>query len=770
MNRGGTEQDEQPPDKLEPSRRTSSLLRWFSKPSIWVSGIIVATLGSVLKGAITPAVELAIRPVRAIACEIHHPRVPPDPHKLTILVSPLAGDDDGSQFNLLSEALIRQDGFRAQPLCEQVDFDFSLPLDIAKTEAVKRAMTLTAAYQADVVMFGRVRKEKPSIKIWVVNENGGCDEQLKAVDLEEDPATGVFMTGIEKDLVATTLEAVSGACLGHQLDPSSFRSRLDRLRYFLDHSAGSLPVKDQIAIAYHYSNGERILFGKQPSLQRIDSVRNFDLSEVSSLPSNIDLESRFNAVRAICDIDVAIADGTGDTNGLQDAERVCTKAINLGKSLQAGLLSDAFSDRSAIYGLLGNWKAALNDSTEALRLSPNAIGFANRAYYEEWLGLFAEGEADARKAIELDPSFPGGYTQLGDVLLAAKKYQDSLSQYEKATQLDPSEKLAYIGMGTVYTIQGKYDDAIAIYLKAVSTDPMDRNDLHSLIAAAYAGKKDVQRAREEYNIAVRLHPQDARDFNNRANFYYSQSDWSRAISDYSEAMRLQPNTAEYPISRGNVHSLIHDWASAIADYSIAIGINPANGAFYYQRADAELALSQWREANADASKAIALSDANSSYFNSRGFSFDMIGQKQKAMDDYNKSISIQPNLKAFSNRANLWLAIGEPTKAIADYDQVIQLAPHTLRYRVYRARAVLATGDSAAARRDAQKLLTTDGALPYDRAAAYVVLGLCDEHDGEQTLARAEFRRALEVPHSSDALAPGIKELLEMASDNLSGK
>jgi len=53
-----------------------------------------------------------------------------------------------------------------------------------------------------------------------------------------------------------------------------------------------------------------------------------------------------------------------------------------------------------------------------------------------------------------------------------------------------------------------------------------------------------------FNLAIRLHPDDASAFNSRGNAYARNGNLYRAIADYNEAIRLKPNFAAAFCNRG----------------------------------------------------------------------------------------------------------------------------------------------------------------------------------------------------------------------------
>ena len=67
-------------------------------------------------------------------------------------------------------------------------------------------------------------------------------------------------------------------------------------------------------------------------------------------------------------------------------------------------------------------------------------------------------------------------------------------------------------------------------------------------AAYSAGSFD--KAIVNFDVAIRLHPDDASAFNSRGKAYAQKGNLYRAIADYNEAIRLKPNFATAFCNRG----------------------------------------------------------------------------------------------------------------------------------------------------------------------------------------------------------------------------
>ena len=123
---------------------------------------------------------------------------------------------------------------------------------------------------------------------------------------------------------------------------------------------------------------------------------------------------------------------------------------------------------------------------------------------------------------------------------------------------------------------------------------------------AYRQKGQLDRAIEDYDQAIRLHPNYVFAYVNRGGIYAGKEQWDKALEDFNRAIQLNPNFADAFYSRGAVYRHKGEYDRAIKDYDQAIRFNPNYAAAFYYRGVARRALGQQARADADFAKATQL--------------------------------------------------------------------------------------------------------------------------------------------------------------------
>jgi serine/threonine protein kinase/Tfp pilus assembly protein PilF len=143
-------------------------------------------------------------------------------------------------------------------------------------------------------------------------------------------------------------------------------------------------------------------------------------------------------------------------------------------------------------------KALELDSTLA---HPHAVLGSN---YTEYDWDFAGGEAEYKKALELDPNDATAHQWYGeDLAWIGGREQEALAEMDRARQLDPLSPIIAESTGVVLHTLRRYDEAIATCQKVATENPTFAQ-AHSCLAHSYWGKGVYAQVVEEFKIFSQL--------------------------------------------------------------------------------------------------------------------------------------------------------------------------------------------------------------------------------------------------------------------------
>jgi TolB-like protein/Tfp pilus assembly protein PilF len=131
-------------------------------------------------------------------------------------------------------------------------------------------------------------------------------------------------------------------------------------------------------------------------------------------------------------------------------------------------LDDSIADAHAVLGSVKadfeyDWPGAEQEFKRAIELNPND---ADAHYQYAWhyltpLGDSEQAIAEMKTALQLDPFSRIDNTILGMAYFYARRYHESLEQFNKAIQLNPDFFVTYYHLAWLYSQLGQYPDAIA---------------------------------------------------------------------------------------------------------------------------------------------------------------------------------------------------------------------------------------------------------------------------------------------------------------------
>ncbi len=255
---------------------------------------------------------------------------------------------------------------------------------------------------------------------------------------------------------------------------------------------------------------------------------------------------------------------------------------------------------------LGDYKGAITDYTQAIRLNPDyADAYNNRGVAKMNLGQHFAAIANYDIAIRLNPDDANAYYNRGVAKMNLGQHFAAIANYDIAIRLNPDDADAYYNRGLAKSKLSQHFAAITDYDIAIRLNP-DYADAYNNRGVAKYHLGQHFAAIANYDIAIRLNPDYANAYNNRGVAKMDLGQHFAAIANYDIAIRLNPDYANAYYNRGNVKYHLGQHFAAIADYDIAIRLNPDDAKAYYNRGIAKAQLNRTWEAKQDGRTALRL--------------------------------------------------------------------------------------------------------------------------------------------------------------------
>jgi tetratricopeptide (TPR) repeat protein len=301
-----------------------------------------------------------------------------------------------------------------------------------------------------------------------------------------------------------------------------------------------------------------------------------------------------------------------------------TKAIELDPNVV-----ENWVERGWRYFESGNNETALQDFEKAIELDPeNPSPYEGMASAYRGLGNPDTALQILTEAIERFPDNAGLYNVRGWLYFEDfEEYDLAISDFSMAIEVHPDSPHNHYFRGYVYQWLGRDDEARVDFetvMEIAGGDPSFEH--HSFVAHwlaeneagritdpeqqdhrywrehgwTYFGQNNYEIAKEAFDRAIELNPEDFPAWWGRALVYRGLGDPQAAIQNFDRAIELNPHVGLLFIDRGLLYfEDLGDIDQALSDFNRAIEANPHEPNVYFERGGAYQQLGMVDEARAD---------------------------------------------------------------------------------------------------------------------------------------------------------------------------
>ncbi len=118
----------------------------------------------------------------------------------------------------------------------------------------------------------------------------------------------------------------------------------------------------------------------------------------------------------------------------------------------------------------GDWRGALASYNAALDIDPeNYRILSNSAAAYNKLGMYVDGEREARRALERKPNYIPALINAAIACSSQGNNKDALKFFNAATTADPGNRSLAINLGVMQERTGNWDDALETYRRAAAS-------------------------------------------------------------------------------------------------------------------------------------------------------------------------------------------------------------------------------------------------------------------------------------------------------------
>jgi TolB-like protein/Flp pilus assembly protein TadD/DNA-binding winged helix-turn-helix (wHTH) protein len=245
------------------------------------------------------------------------------------------------------------------------------------------------------------------------------------------------------------------------------------------------------------------------------------------------------AYAGLCERYATGYDETRDPALVNKAESACGAALKLDDSLR-----EVSAALAHLYLVSGRSEEAAARYRAAIRAEPDsADGYMGLGEALEASQQDTEAERAFRQGVEVEPTYWGAQTALGNFLFRHGRSAAAIPIYKRVTELVPASRLAYNNLGAAYLISADFPQAAAAFERSLALEPS--RSAYSNLGSVYYFLGRYADAARMFTHSTELAAQDHRVWGNLADALW-QLDSSRAAAkdDYRRAMALAQRALE----------------------------------------------------------------------------------------------------------------------------------------------------------------------------------------------------------------------------------
>ncbi len=360
------------------------------------------------------------------------------------------------------------------------------------------------------------------------------------------------------------------------------------------------------------------------------------------------------------------------TGNIGQAQKEWREAVRLRPQM-----SDAYRQLASVAQQSGDAESMREIGDNLIQSSPwSAEGYILRATAAIIDQNNTRAEADLKKAIEVAPQSPVGYSRLAALRAFQKRYSEAEGLFEQALRHDPDHLESLQGLVRTYQTQNQPAKALARVRAQVEASPKN-SSYHAMLGVLEASSKNLDNAQAAAEKAIALdknnvdaflllgqiqalrgsvdkaiemgekfikeNPRDVRGYLLLGFFEEARGNWQRAQSVYQQALQASP---DHPIAANNLaislleHGGNPDVALTYAQTARsklpeAADVADTMAWAYYHKGSYGLAADLLEEA-------LRKSPDNATYHFHLGLVYQKMSDNRRAREHFERSIQINP--------------------------------------------------------------------------------------------------------------------------------
>lgn len=353
--------------------------------------------------------------------------------------------------------------------------------------------------------------------------------------------------------------------------------------------------------------------------------------------------------------------------------------------------------------------------------------------------------AEAKKAVEANPSSAEANYALGKALAGDDRYEEAIASFRDALRVKRDYKEAYLSLALALHKLGRHNEETIIDKQALDALP-DDVDLLQTIGKALLESGHKADALEFLNQLVKFKPEDAELRISIGRAYLDLGRYEEAVQANQDAIRLKRDSALAYHNLGWAYYKLKRYQEALSAYESVIALEPRYWDLHRIYSNIGLAyirLERYDEAVKAYERAIEIAPTNPYGYTGLADTYYFQERYDQALEMYKKGIEIGgvDDYMVYGNLGSLYLVLGKAPEAEKAFRDAIRYKPDFAAGYVDLAETLCEQQRIA----EAESALKDALRIEPKNAAYHLLLGAFLDRSKKASEAEAEYRVVLQL-------------------------
>ncbi|MBN1540708.1 tetratricopeptide repeat protein [candidate division KSB1 bacterium] len=306
-------------------------------------------------------------------------------------------------------------------------------------------------------------------------------------------------------------------------------------------------------------------------------------------------------------------------------------------------------------------------------LASSAHYYAQKASAFASSGQHEEAAQHYRRAIELVPTEPSYYNNLGVAYFHLNRADSALWAYQSALRLRPDYGQVLVNMAHLYLQIGNINYAASAADAAIAAEP-DLAGGYAVRAAVFDEQKLFDSAVEYYQRALKLAPDNPSYHINLGVLYYRKGLINEAIRQYKSAVEMDSSQVIAYFNLANAYARKCHLEEALEYYALALRYKPDFAAAINNSGLVLMNQGRYAEAAETMNQALDGQDNRSAIHFNLSIAYDHLDSLQLARRHIDAALLLRPDEPLYRvQQGNIYLRLEEREAAIAAFSRAVEL-------------------------------------------------------------------------------------------------